>query len=399
MKSRDKSASGSPPARGLVKRLAIHGGQPAFADGPPTWPLDDEEVRAALEAVYADGNWGRYHGPYGRKLIEQLADFHGCEHVMLCCSGTIAVELALRALGVGHGDEVILAGYDFPGNFRCIEAVGAHPVLVDVERDNGNLDPAMLKRAFCPAVKAVIVSHLHGAVVPMDRVMQFAAEHGIGVVEDACQAPGAMIAGRRAGAWGDVGVLSFGGSKLLTAGRGGALLTSRADVFQRAKVFSDRGNQAFPLSELQAAVLIPQLSKLESRNAVRTKNVARLATGWKKTPGLRLFKNAVADSLPAYYKLGLQFDADALGGATREQFILAVRAEGVALDAGFRGFARRSSRRCRHCGDLAQCRRAAASTLVLHHPVLLESAATIDRVAAAVEKVAVAFAALDPSEE
>src|SRR5262245_48632502 len=100
--------------------LAIHGGPAVFPAGPPPWPLPDDAVRDALLAAYADGNWGRYHGPYCQRLAQALAEYHAVEHVTLCCSGTVAVELGLRGLGVSPGDEVILAGYDFPGNFRAV---------------------------------------------------------------------------------------------------------------------------------------------------------------------------------------------------------------------------------------------------------------------------------------
>src|SRR5439155_1399263 len=128
-------------------------------------------------------------------------------HALACGSGTFAVELALRALKVGPGDEVMLAAYDYPGNFLCVHAVGATPVLVDIHPDNWNLDPARLEEACGPATRAVIVSHLHGGLVPMREVMGFAAARGIRVIEDAAQCPGAVVQGRRAGSWGDAGGL------------------------------------------------------------------------------------------------------------------------------------------------------------------------------------------------
>src|SRR5215831_17047378 len=111
----------------------------------------------------------------------------------------------------------------------------------------------------------------------MREVMEACSARGVAVVEDAAQCPGASVQGRPAGAWGDVGVLSFGGSKLLSAGRGGALLTRHADVHQRARLFLHRGNLVCPLSELQAAVLLPQLAKLDERNGQRAASVGRLA--------------------------------------------------------------------------------------------------------------------------
>ncbi|HEX4149179.1 MAG TPA: DegT/DnrJ/EryC1/StrS aminotransferase family protein, partial [Pirellulales bacterium] len=237
----------------MDERLAIDGGQPACPEGPPPWPPADEAVAEALRAAAADGSWGRYHGPHGPRLAAALAEMFAVDHALVCCSGTFAVQLALRALGVGAGDEVILAGYDFPGNFRAIEAVGATPALVDVAPDSWNLDLEKLKNVAGGNIRAVIASHLHGGLVNMPALMTLAGERGWLVVEDACQVPGAVVCGRPAGSWGDVAALSFGGSKLLSAGRGGALLTQRADAAQRAKIFCEQGNHAFPLSELQAA--------------------------------------------------------------------------------------------------------------------------------------------------
>lgn len=371
--------------------LAIHGGPAALPEGPPGWPSHDPDVLAALEQAYADGSWGRYHGPHGERLRLALAEMHGVEHVSLCCSGTFAVELALRGLKVGSGDEVILAGYDFPGNFRAITAVGAVPVLVDVDPLNWNLDPSRLSEARSERTRAILVSHLHGGLVSMREVLAFAAEHGLVVVEDACQAPGALVEGRPAGAWGDVGVLSFGGSKLLTSGRGGAILTRRADVQQRAKVFCEQGNHAFPLSELQAAVLLPQLAKLAARNAARAEAATRFWEGLAGVSGLRRLVNRAREAAAAYYKLGFEYLAEEFGRRPRHEFIAAVQREGLAIDAGFRGFALRSERRCRAATDLTHSIKAATAGLVLHHPVLLEPGETIDRAARAVRKVAESF--------
>jgi dTDP-4-amino-4,6-dideoxygalactose transaminase len=364
--------------------LAIDGGPPACL-ARPTWPPLDREVREALERAQADGSWGSYHGRCCQQLVDALAAYLGLRWVTLCCSGTIAVELALRGVGVAAGDEVILAGYDFPGNFRAIEAIGARPVLVDVDPENWNLDVGQVQAAVSSTTKAVVVSHLHGGLVPMAELVEIARSHAVAVVEDACQAPGAVIQGRKAGTWGDVGVLSFGGSKLLTAGRGGALLTEREDVHQRAKLFNERGNLAFPLSELQAAVLPPQLNRLDQRNQARAARVDRLLTDMKELRLVRPLVNHAAGQA-AYYKLGLRYEGTEQGPA-REEFLAAVQAEGVPLDSGFRGFALRSPRRCRVIGELVQSRLAAERMMVLHHPVLLEPVEVMDSVVEALRKV------------
>jgi perosamine synthetase len=366
---------------------ALLGGPPACPQGPPPWPAADGDILEALQAAYRDGSWGKYHGGLVERLESRLAEYHDVAHALTCGSGTFAVELALRALKIGPGDEVILAAYDYGGNFLAVHAAGARPVLIDVHPDNWNLDPGRIAAAVGPATRAVLVSHLHGGVVPMREVLAVAAAHGLRVIEDAAQCPGAVVQGRRAGAWGDAGVLSFGGSKLLTAGRGGALLTRHPDVYQRARLALNRGNHVCPLSELQAAVLLPQLDKLDARNVRRAESVRLLTDRLRDLPGIRPFVNRAADDRPGYYKLGLQYDAGRVG-LERERFTLAVRAEGVALDEGFRALhVGRSPGRFRQGGALDEAGRAHRGTIILHHPVLLGTEGAVEQVAGAVRKI------------
>ena len=314
-------------------------------------------------------------------------------------------------LKVGSENEVILAAYDYDGNFLSIHAVGARPVIIDVCSHNWNLDPDKLAAAAGPATRAVIVSHLHGGVVPMREVMEVARHKGLHVIEDAAQMPGALIQGRKAGTWGDVGVLSFGGSKLLTAGRGGALLTCQPGVRQRARLWMNRGNQVCPLSELQAAVLLPQLDYLDARNAVRTRNVRLLTDSLRDIPGIQPFINkdesrrtkdepdrlldssfilrpsSFEETSPGYYKLGFQYD-DARFGLPRSRFVDAIRAEGIAMDEGFRCFhVGRSPHRFRQAGVLTEADKAHRGAIVLHHPVLLGTPTDLEEIAIAVRKV------------
>lgn len=357
------------------------------ADGPPPWPLEDDDVRAALLAVYSSGDWGRYHGQSTARLVELLAEMHAVEHAYLCSSGTFAVELALRGLKVGPGDEVILAAYDFSGNFRAIEAVGARPVLVDIDPGNWCLTAESIESGLSECTRAIIVSHLHGGLAPMRAIQSLAAAHRVAVIEDACQSPGAVVQGRLAGTWGDVGVLSFGGSKLLTSGRGGAVLTSRADVLQRIKVYCERGNHAFPMCELQAAVLPAQLEKLAARNHQRRESADWLREECRRFPFLRSLENPPDSGEPAYYKMAWLYDADALGCRPREMFLAAIQAEGVHMDAGFHGFVKRPESRCRKVGDLVNSARAAETGVLLHHPILLRPRAELEAVVQTLEKI------------
>ncbi len=366
---------------------ALLGGQPIRPQGPPAWPPSDPLVQEALAVALRDGSWGQYLGRHTQQLEQGLREYQQAEFTLACGSGTFAVELGLRALKVAAGDEVILAAYDYPGNFLTVHALGALPVLVDLDAGNWNLAVDRLEAACGPATKAVIASHLHGGLVPMRQLLDWAHSHNLAVLEDAAQAPGAMVQGRRAGSWGDAGVLSFGGSKLLCAGRGGALLTASAAVFQRAHAWFQRGNQLCPLSELQAAVLLPQLQQLDTRHAQRAASVRQLTTLLAAVPGLQPFVNRTADGQPAYYKLGWQFDAEQFG-LSRGRLVEALRAEGMAFDEGFPALhVGRSPRRFRRADDLAEAQRAHHGAVILHHPVLLGSAADIAAVAQAVRKV------------
>jgi dTDP-4-amino-4,6-dideoxygalactose transaminase len=298
------------------------------------------------------------------------------------------VELGLRGVGVKAGDEVVLAAYDFKANFTNVLTLGAIPVLVDIRADDWQLDVAQVEAALSPQTRAVIASHLHGGLVDMPRLRELADRHGCAIIEDACQSPGAVVAGRPAGTWGDVGVYSFGGSKLLTAGRGGAVFTSRDDVAQRIRLYTQRGNEAYPLSEMQAAVLLPQVAQLAARNRRRSENIDILAARLKAMGGLDVVQSAVADSTPAYYKAGLHYDAAAFSALPRDRFAEAIRAEGIAVDPAFRALHLTHARgRFRAVGDLSVATDVDAKALTLHHPVLLGDDAEIDQIIAAIDKI------------
>ncbi|MFO0801841.1 MAG: aminotransferase class V-fold PLP-dependent enzyme [Gemmataceae bacterium] len=346
------------------------------------------EVEEAVRAAFATGEWGLYRGEHVPKLESELAAFHDVPYALTCGSGTLAVEIALRALGVRAGDEVVMAAYDYESNFLSIHALGATPVLADVSPRNGNLDPGHLEAAISPSTRALIASHLHAGLVPMRSVMEFARSRNIGVVEDAAQAAGATVEGKPAGSWGDVGTLSFGGSKLLTAGRGGALLFRDPQLHQRARNALHRGIQPWaPLSELQAIVLRPQLKQLPTMTRLRSERAAWLkARIAAKVEGLHPFENDPEAGEPAYYKLGFHYDADAFG-LSREEFVRAMRAEGVAFDAGFKSLhIGRSPSRFRAAGSLPTATALQERCVVLHHPVLSGSEADVAHVVDALLK-------------
>ncbi len=366
---------------------ALLGGAPVWPQGPPAWPPADSEVLEALQAAYHDRSWGSYHGGRCAELEEALRTYHGIDHVLLCGSGTFAVELGLRALNVGPGDEVMMAAYDYGGNFLAVHAVGASPILVDVEPHNWNLSLERVREGRGDRVKAVIASHLHGGIVPMRALMEWTRSCGIAVIEDAAHCAGATIEDKAAGTWGDIGVLSFGGSKLLSSGRGGALLTSSALLYQRARTHAFRGNLVCPLSELQATVLLPQVRKLDIRNRERAASVRTLAGLLASVPGLVPFRNVAAGE-PGYYKVGIQFDAEQFGLA-RTHLLAALRAEGIAMDEGFRALhvGRSAKSLAFSPAELTEAEYAHAGCIILHHPVLLGGDDAMLEIARALHKI------------
>lgn len=357
------------------KTFAIDGATPRFcaADFVPRINLD---IREALQQVFETGDWRKYHGDHSERLVTLLQSHFQRQHAMLCCSGTIAVELALRGAGVRAGDEVILAAYDFPGNFRAIEAIGAIPVLVDVVESGWSIDISQVAQVTNEKTRAILVSHLHGTQCDFNKLrneLTHDAASSICLVEDACQAPGAWQTGSPIGSLGDIAALSFGGSKLLTAGRGGAVLCDDDTMRQRIRVFADRGNDSFPLSELQAAVLIPQIESLAQFTHTRHEQAVRWWTMLENALPTMISdqlkcRQASSTDISAFYKLPLRCIAKSK--LNRDQWIEVVSAEGVPIGPGFRGFTKRSPRRCRKPVALDHAKDASENTLLLHHAIL-----------------------------
>ncbi|MFO1001111.1 MAG: aminotransferase class V-fold PLP-dependent enzyme [Planctomycetaceae bacterium] len=355
------------------------------------WPITDEAIRSVFDSMAQDGSWGRYHGPHCDRLREELGRMHDVDHVILCCSGTSAVELALRSVPVTTGDEVILAAYDFKANLVNVLTVGATPVLVDVLPGRPVMDLSELEKAITPRTKAILVSHLHGHLAPVSEIRTIAQPHGIMVIEDACQSPGALLAGQRAGTLGNIGVLSFGGSKLLTAGRGGALLTSDATLAQRIRLYTQRGNDAYPLSEMQAAILLPQLHQLDERNALRLTRVNQFAPRLLSQSQLKLTLTAEdlcgEQTRPVFYKLGLLL-SDEFNGGLRERIAADARSLGVPLDPALPALhVTHSRQRFRAVGDLMNANQLHTHLMTLHHTSLMQSESEIELTTSAIRSV------------
>ena len=248
----------------------------------------NHSLNDAIEAAIADVcHTGAFvHGPACARLEAAIADYCGTKHAIGCASGSDALLLALMLYDIGPGDEVIVPSFTFFATAGCVWRLGAKPVFADILPGTFNIDPADIERKLTPATKAIMPVHLFGQCARMDRIHEIAAQRGIPVIEDACQAIGAEFQGRRAGALGALGALSFYPTKNLGGfGDGGMITTDDDELAARLRVLRDHGQQPryyhhvvglnSRLDSLQAAVLSVKLPKLDQWAAARERNAAR----------------------------------------------------------------------------------------------------------------------------
>ena len=246
-------------------------------------PIRDE-ILAALARVVDSGRF--LFGPDVKQLEESVAKVAGSKHAIACASGSDALLLALLAIGVGPGDEVIVPSFTFFATASAAWRLGAKPVFVDIDPVTFNLDPQRVAAAVTPATKAIIPVHLFGQCAEMDAICLIARQHGLTVIEDAAQAIGARYRGRGAGSMGEIGCFSFYPTKNLGGmGDGGMLTTSNDALAEKLRLFAAHGmNPRYyhhvvginsRLDSLQAAVLNVKLKHLADWTAARQTNAAR----------------------------------------------------------------------------------------------------------------------------
>ncbi|GAA5507074.1 DegT/DnrJ/EryC1/StrS family aminotransferase [Novipirellula caenicola] len=334
----------------------------------PPWPRQTPEISRAVSQCIESADWGSYQSQAKKTLIAALESLFETPHVRLCCSGTAAIEISLRAAGVTAGDEVIVSAFDYPGNFRCIELLGGKPVLVDVARENFGPDVDSVAAAASTRVRAVIASHLYGHACDIASLRDLCDQQGWVLIEDTCQAPGMRVNGKPAGSFGHLATLSFGGSKPLSSGNGGAILTRDDRMAARMAALLDRPSEAFPLSALQASVLVPQLAELQSDNTQRDHIARQIQQQLQRQNSTLKCMAETRDGIdPAYYKLALR----AASSSIRDRVIATAAEHHLPLGHGFRSMARSSERRCRKPVPLDRSEALANEICVLDHRALL----------------------------
>ncbi len=230
------------------------------------------EITRAVEEVFEGCHF--INGPNVQALEGEIARYVGTEYAVGLNSGTDALHLALRALDIGPGDEVITTPFTFVATTEAIGIVGATPVFVDIDPATFNIDPALIEAAITPQTKAILPVHLYGHPAPMREIMAIAKKHNLAVVEDCAQSIGSTIDGKKTGSFGDVGAFSFFPSKNLGAyGDGGMVTTNRKDLADRMRSLRAHGGRVkyhheelgvnSRLDEVQAAILRVKLPHLD----------------------------------------------------------------------------------------------------------------------------------------
>ncbi len=329
-----------------MEKLAIQGGTPVRTKPFPSWPVWGKEEEQALLAVLHSGRWGIG----GDKIAEfeaAFARFQDAHYGVCVTNGTAALEIALRAAGVGPGDEVIIPPYTFVATATACLALGALPVFADIDPETYNLSPAAAEAQITERTKAIIAVHIGGCPADLDALPALARRHGLTLIEDAAQAHAASWRGRRVGAIGDMGTFSFQSSKNLNAGEGGIILTDNAELADRcwsihnvgrvregAWYQHERWGGNYRMSQWQAAILLAQMTRLEEQSARREENARYLGEELAKI-GLRPLARDPRVTQHAWHLFIFRYDASLARGAKREAFIEAMRAEGIPCAPGY----------------------------------------------------------------
>lgn len=331
-----------------MSTLASLGGTPVRTRPFPTWPVYDEQEIQGLHQALENGVWSSADGPNKQRFEQQFAAFHGAKHAVGVTNGTISIELALQALGIGSGDEVIVPPYTFLATASAVLKVNATPIFADIDPNTYCIDPGAVEAAITSRTRAVICVHLGGHPSAMDELLALKQKYGIAIVEDAAHAHGAAYRGRKVGAIGDFGSFSFQASKNMTAGEGGAVLTNDNELAARVRSLHNCGRAPegqwyehydlggnYRLGEFQCALLLAQLTRLPEQTARREANAAYLDRELLRIEGIRPVGRTEDCTTHACHLYLFRYDLTAFGELSRDEFVRAMRAEGIPTSPGY----------------------------------------------------------------
>jgi len=321
------------------------------------WPHFEPDEIEAVAKILQSGKVNYWTGDEGRRFEEEFAAVAGCKHAVALANGTVALELALQACGIGSGDEVVVTSRTFVASATCIVARGAMPVFADVDHDSGTITAETIRAALSSRTRALIAVHLAGWPCDMDPILELAQENNVVVIEDCAQSHGATYKGRPTGSLGHVAAFSFCQDKIITtAGEGGMLTTTDRNIWDRAWSYKDHGksreaaydrqhppgfrwlHQTFGtnwrLTEAQSAVGRIQLGKLPVWTAKRRRNAAILNACFSELPALSTAVPA-QDTGHAYYKFYCYVRPERLKPDwSRDRIMSAIMDEGIPCFSG-----------------------------------------------------------------
>ncbi len=328
--------------------LAILGGAPVRTEPFPKWPVfDDRDVEAVTRTIRS-GRWGGfpYPGPNTAEFAEKFAEMMGGGYAVPMVNGTLTMEVALRAAGVGWGDEVIVPAYTFQATAAAPMAAGAAPVIVDISPDTYCTDPASVEAAITEKTRAIIVVHLAAQMTDMDAIMALAKKHNLVVIEDSAHAHGAQWRGMGAGSIGDFGSFSLQSAKTLTTGEGGVLLCKDKRMAERAASIIDCGRPKdaagveftmganLRLTEIQAALGLVALERFPAQFEERAAMADYLEESLSEIPGISLLKRDQRLTRRSLYRYVFKINAEFFG-VKHDLFCQALSAEGIPVDTGY----------------------------------------------------------------
>jgi len=334
-----------------MSKLAVLGGEPVRTKQWPDWPdVREADVEAVAKTV-ASGHWWQYAGEQTLNIEREFAAYQEARHGIAVNSGTTALHVALAALGVGPGDEVIVPAYTFLASATSVLLSNAVPIFADVQPDTLNIDPESVAAVITERTRAIIPVHLAGLPADMKRLRELAGPGRIALLEDAAQAHGARWQGHKVGAIGEAGTFSFQASKNLCSGEGGMILTDDDELAARAAGLRDCGRVRgrpfyehhtlgynFRMTEMQSALLRSRLGQLEAETEKRFENGRRLTRELAALPGLEpIDPEPSQGDRRAYHIYIVRLHSESLGGIARDQFMEALQAEGVPCFGGYGG--------------------------------------------------------------
>jgi dTDP-4-amino-4,6-dideoxygalactose transaminase len=330
-----------------MSELAILGGHAVRTLPFTPWPQYAAGDLERLKGVLESRNWGGYPFPnqLASEFAQKFAEYHGAKYGCCVANGTIALVVALQAAGIRFGDEVIVPAYTWDGTAAAVLFAGGVPVFADIDPDTYCLDVESARAVVTPRTRAIIPVHLAMRFADMDALLKLTAEHKLVVIEDCAHVHGGQYKGRGAGSMGDLGCFSFQSSKIMTAGEGGIVITSRLDCFELVQSIVNCGRASvtdqfkkrvigsnYRLTEFQAAILLGQLEQLPALAEKRLRHAALLSRRLAEIDSISPIPPQTALTREAIYNYVFRYRGTEV---SRDLFVAAVDREGIPCDGRF----------------------------------------------------------------